>query len=276
MVKSVKQVGFSVSAIIVFIIMIFPLIYMTSFSLRPEVEVYKYPFTLIPHKITFANYRTILIARNFGIYLLNTFLVAGVASAVSIMIGTLACYSITRFKFPGRNFIIPLVLFSYMLPPIVLIIPFYVVWNSVGLTDTRIGLTLTYISLTFPFSVLLLRSFFENTPKVLEEAAIVDGATKFQAFYKVTLPLVFPGMISVFIFVFILAWNDYLYASVLISSDLKQTVSLGLGILIGKTTIYSWVVLLAGGVITTLPVLLIFTLMQSKLVPGISVGAVKG
>lgn len=276
MVKGVKEAGYSVSAIIVFIIMIFPLIYMINFSLRPEVEVYKYPFTLIPHKITFANYSTILIARSFVIYLLNSFLVAGVASAVSIIIGTLACYSITRFKFPGRNIIIPLILFSYMLPPIVLTIPFYVIWNSVGLTDTRTGLALTYISLTFPFSVLLLRSFFENTPKVLEEAAIVDGATKFQAFYKVTLPLVFPGMISVFIFVFILAWNDYLYASVLISSELKKTVSLGLGTLIGTTTIYSWVVLLAGGVITTLPVLLIFTLMQTKLVPGISVGAVKG
>lgn len=274
--KIVRKTTLFVGAFIILIVMIFPLIHMTSFSLKLDSEIYKYPFRLIPQKITFVNYLKLLVAREFGLYLLNSFFVAGVAAIISIIIGTLACYSITRFKSPGRNVITPFILFSYMLPPIVIAIPFYIIWNSVGLVDTRIGLILTYISLTFPFSVLLLRSYFENTPKVLEDAAVIDGATKFQAFYKVTLPLVFPGIISVFIFVFILAWNEYLYASILIYTESKITVSLGLGRLIGYTTVYSWGVLLAGGVFATLPVLVMFSLMQTKLVPGISVGAVKG
>lgn len=249
---------------------------MTTFSLKSDTEIYKYPFTFLPHKITLINYFKLLIARNFITYLLNSFLIAGVAAIVSIIIGIFACYSITRFRFPGRNALTPLILFSYMLPPIVLAIPFYIIWNSMGLVDTRIGLMLTYISLTFPFSVLLLRSYFENTPRVLEDAAMIDGASKFQAFYKITLPIVFPGIISVFIFVFILAWNEFLYASVLISSGPKKTISLGLGSLIGSSTVFSWGVLLAGGVFATLPVLVMFALMQTRLVPGISVGAVKG
>lgn len=274
--KIVRKTTLFVGAFIILIVMIFPLIHMTSFSLKLDSEIYKYPFRLIPQKITFVNYLKLIVVRQFGLYLLNSFFVAGVAAIISIIIGTLACYSITRFKFPGRNVITPFILFSYMLPSIVLAIPFYIIWNSVGLVDTRIGLVLTYVSLTFPFSVLLLRSYFENTPKVLEDAAVIDGATKFQAFYKVTLPLVFPGIISVFIFVFILAWNEYLYASILIYTESKITVSLGLGRLIGYTTVYSWGVLLAGGVFATLPVLVMFSLMQTKLVPGISVGAVKG
>jgi len=274
--KNLEKAILLSSALVVLIIMIFPLIYMASFSLKLDEEIYKYPFRLIPQKITLKNYYTLLAAREFGLYLLNSFFVAGAAAAISVLIGTLACYSITRLKFPGRDIMTPSILFSYMLPPIVLMIPFYIIWDTLSMVDTRIGLVFTYVSMTFPFSVLLLRSYFENTPKVLEDAALVDGATKFQAFYKVTLPLVFPGIISVLIFVFILAWNEYLYASILISSESRMTVSLGLGRLIGKTTVYSWGVLLAGGVLSTLPVLVMFILMQAKLVPGISVGAIKG
>ena len=163
-----------------------------------------------------------------------------------------------------------------MLPQIFLIIPFLIFWSNLGFSDSLFALAVTMISFTLPFSVWMLRSYIESIPIALEEAALIDGATRLQAFYKVIVPGAIPGIVSTFIFCFILVWNDYLFALVLISSDKNKTLTLGLSMLTGGKAMWSWGVLSAGAVFTTVPILILFMFVQTRLLGGFSAGALKG
>jgi ABC-type glycerol-3-phosphate transport system permease component len=254
----------------------FPLIWLILTSLKPKGEIIVYPPSFLPINPTISNYTTLLEVTNILTYFKNSFIVAFSASLVAIVISLFGVYSLSRFKFRGQSIISILLVIAYMLPQIFLIIPFLIFWSTLGFSDSLFSLAVTMISFTLPFSVWMLRSYIESIPVALEEAALIDGATRLQAFYKVIVPGAVPGIVSTFIFCFILVWNDYLFALVLISSDANKTITLGISLLIGEKAMWSWGVLSAGAVFATVPILILFMFVQTRLLGGFSAGALKG
>lgn len=168
------------------------------------------------------------------------------------------------------------VLFIYMLPPILLALPFFRIWFQLDMLNSLPALAITYLTITLPFSLWILRPYIEAIPRALEEAAMIDGCTRFQAFRRVILPQAGPGIVASFVFTFVVVWNELLYSLVLISDEPKRTVSLGIASLILETSVYSWGLVNAAGVLATVPVLFLFAFAARHMVSGLGAGAVKG
>jgi ABC-type glycerol-3-phosphate transport system permease component len=194
---------------------------------------------------------------------------------VTVVIGTLAAYAVTRYEFFGKRTFTTTILFIYMFAPIMIIVPLYVVLRSLGLIDTRAGLVLAYTTFALPFALWMLRSFFKSIPVELELAALVDGATRAQAVWYVIFPLAFPGVIAVSVFTFLVAWNDYLFARVLIASSSLKTLTVGVQDMVDASAT-DWGLLMAAGVLITLPVFVAFLFLQRYLVAGWGTGGIKG
>jgi ABC-type glycerol-3-phosphate transport system permease component len=265
-----------IATLIVALISIFPLLWMLSTSFKPYDEVYASPPTLLPVRSTLKNYSELLTLTHFPVYFWNSTLVAGSATVLSVIIGAFGAYSVSRLRSRAARYFSRLVLITYMFPRILLVIPLFVIIIKIGLTNTRIGLALTYVTFTLPFALWMLRSYFDAIPIELEEAAMVDGASRWRTFCLIVLPLALPGMIATSIFSFITAWNEYLFALVFISSDSYRTLPLGIAILFGGTGMFSWGMLMAASVFVTVPVIIFFVFIQKRLISGYMAGAVKG
>ena len=192
-----------------------------------------------------------------------------------MIFGTFAAYSLVRFEYTGRKTIMMGVLAAYCIPPIMLMVPLYRIIAGMGLKDSYLGIIIGHLTVTFPFSVWLLMSFFRKIPRVLDEAALVDGAGSMQTFVLVDLPLCISGILSTGIMAFILSWNEFLLSSVLISHDYMKTLTVGMSTYISSTEI-NWGVLMALGTATTIPIVILFTAIQKYFVEGMTAGAVKG
>ena len=264
-------IGLVVSAVIVF-----PLIWLFFTAFKSKGEIFQFPTRLLPLSWTFENYTELFRITRFLRYFINTAAISIVAALISIIIATCASYSLSRFRIPGGRIVAVALLLMYMLPEIVLGIPFMKIFLSLGLSDSLVALTIAYISITLPFSIWMLRSYIESIPTALEEAALIDGCTRFQGFLRVIVPQAIPGIMATTIFTFILCWNEYLYALVLITSEQNKTLTLGLSILLGETAIYSWGMLAAGSVLTVIPVIVLFVFFQKHIVAGFTAGAIKG
>ena len=201
----------------------FPLLWMVMTTLKPDSEIITATPTLFTSAPHLGHYVNLFQQTNFLTYFRNSLVVAGSATLLSITVATLAGYGITRFRFPGREKIAALMLFTYMFAPIMIIVPFFILMRQYGLVNNHLGLVLSYTTFSLPFSMWLLRSFFQSIPLELEEAAMTDGASRVQAVIYVIVPLALPGIIAVSIFSFIVAWNDYIFTRVLISSDDLKT-----------------------------------------------------
>ena len=211
----------------------------------------------------------------FLTYFWNSIFVAGCATLLTIVVATLAAYGITRFRFRGRETIAGTMLFTYMFAPIMIVVPFYILMRGAGLTNSHLGLILAYTTFSLPFSMWMLRSFFQSIPLELEEAAMIDGASRPKAVRLIIVPLALPGVIAVSIFTFIVAWNDYLFARVLIGTDNLKTLPVGIQDLY-ESTITDWGMVMAAGVMITIPALLFFLAVQRYLIAGWGTGGVKG
>ena len=264
-------IGLVVSAVIVF-----PLIWLFFTAFKSKGEIFQFPTRLLPLSWTFENYTELFRITRFLRYFINTAAISIVAALISIIIATCASYSLSRFRIPGGRIVAVALLLMYMLPEIVLGIPFMKIFLSLGLSDSLVALTIAYISITLPFSIWMLRSYIESIPTALEEAALIDGCTRFQGFLRVIVPQAIPGIMATTLFTFILCWNEYLYALVLITSEQNKTLTLGLSILLGETAIYSWGMLAAGSVLTVIPVIVLFVFFQKHIVAGFTAGAIKG
>lgn len=271
-----RKAAFSSIASIVSLVVAFPLIWMVLGSFKSRGEIYRVPPSLFPRKLTLEGYRLLAYYTDFPVWFRNSLIVAMTAALLAVVIGGITVYTVTRFRFVGGRAFTYSILFTYMLPPILLVIPFFALWVKLHMADKLSSLVLSYVSFTLPFTLWMLRSYFESIPVDMEESAMVDGATRLQAFRLITIPLALPGIIATFIFTFILAWNEYLFALVLLSSESNKTVSLGIASLIGTKALFSWGMLNAAGVLGTVPVLVFFILVQRWLVAGFTVGALKG
>ena len=264
-------------AVVIILILEVPLIYMTVSSFKPGVEVYRVPPTFFPKEWVLDAYQELLELSNMAIALRNSAIVATLASTLGVGLSVGFCYTITRFRMPGMRFFTTLMLFVYILPGILLMIPMVRIWGRLGLTGGLLPLAVTYVSFTLPFSIWMLRSQFAGIPLELEEAALVDGANRAQSFIKIILPLARPGIIATFIFTFILSWNEVLFATIFASSQENVVVSTTLSNLLNERSgWHSWGMINAAGVVATLPVLVFFMLIQRQLVAGFTQGAIKG
>ena len=273
-----KLPGFarSIAGLIISFILVFPLIWLFFTAFKSKGEIFQFPTRLLPLDWTWENYAELFRITRFLRYFINTAVISVAAAVISIIIATCASYSLSRFRIPGSGIVAVALLLMYMLPEIVLGIPFMKIFLFLGLSDSLVALTIAYISITLPFSIWMLRSYIESIPTALEEAALIDGCTRFQGFVRVIVPQAIPGIMATTIFTFILCWNEYLYALILITSEHNKTLTLGLSILLGETAIYSWGMLSAGSVLTVIPVIVLFMFFQKHIVAGFTAGAIKG
>jgi len=254
----------------------FPLLWMIVTSLKPANELFSIPPTILPKAPTFEHYVKLLTDTPFPIYFRNSVLLAIGTTAAVVVIATLGAHSLVRFTYPGRRFLAQAVLFTYLLPSVVLIIPLYMLMVWLGIANSLFSLMLAYTSFALPFALWLLRSFMASIPDDLEHAALVDGATRMEAFFDVILPQALPGIISTSLFTFILAWNEYLYALVLLNRDAWRPLTTGVINMLTSAFNIEWSLLMAASVMMSLPLIVIFAFLQKHLTQGFGAGGVKG
>ena len=254
---------------------VLPLLWMLSTSLKPPREVLATPPTLIPAVPTLENYARLLGQTAFVRYFINSVSVAGLTVLLTMAVGAVGAYSLTRFRFPGREGIARLILCTYMFAPIMIVVPIYILARRLGIVDTHTALVLSYSSFCLPFSLWLLRAFFQSIPIELEEAAQVDGAGRPRALAYIVAPLALPGLIATSIFTFTLAWNDYIFTRILIVSDELKTLPVGVQDPFSAAVV-DWGLVMAAGMLITIPALAFFMAVQRHLVAGWGTGGLKG
>ena len=254
----------------------FPMFWMVICSFKPSSELYVSPPTLLPHTWVLDNYTQLFAQTSFATYFANSMIVAVGATLLSLIIGGFGAYSLSRFNFFGMRTFANLTLVVYMLPEVLIVLPLYICVVRFGLADTLFALIIANTTFTLPLTMWFLRSYFDAMPASLEESAMIDGCTRLRGDRRVTLPLALPGIVSVGVFSFNHAWNEFLFALVFTSSERNKTLPLGLATWIGQDNLYSWGMLLAGAVLITIPVVVFYLLVQRSLVSGLAEGAVKG
>lgn len=265
-------------ALMVFFVLLMasPLVWMFLSSIKTNQESFAYPPTILPETVTFDAYRDLFEVSDFGTYLRNSMIVATVSTVAVIVISLCAAYALSRFNFRLLRSLGEISLFAYMIPPILLLVPIARLVTNLGLANNLIALTLIYTATQLPFGLWILRSYINGIAVDLEQAAMVDGATRFMAFRHVVVPQAIPGIISTAVFTFNASWSEYLFASTLMTSPSRVTLSPGLTLLLDQTSVYSWAMLMAGSVVVVAPVILLFIVVQKRLVSGLGEGALKG
>lgn len=253
---------------------IFPLLWIMISSVKGKGELTGNPTAFLPKVVTLEYYRHVIFDLGFIVNIRNSVIISIATTGIAITISTLAAYGIVRF-FPKIGAVLSKVLVTtYIFPPILLAIPYSIVMAKLGLTNTRTGLVLVYLSFSIPYAVWLLVGFFKTVPIGIEEAAKIDGANKIQVFLQVVIPLVAPGIVATAIYTFINVWNEFLYSLILINDTSKMTVAVALRSLNGSE-ILDWGDMMAASTLVVIPSILFFCLIQNKIAGGLSEGAVK-
>jgi multiple sugar transport system permease protein len=253
-----------------------PVLWLVSLSLKQTPDLTD--GNLFPRGITFENYEGIFSSdAEFLNYLRNSIGIALIATFISIVLGAMAAYALARLDFPGKTLILSVALAIAMFPPISVVGPLFDLWRNIGLFDTWPGLIIPYMTFTLPLAIYTLSAFFREIPWELEQAAQIDGATPFQAFRQVIVPLAAPGTFTAAILVFIFAWNDFIFAITLTSTERARTVPAGLAFFSGESQ-FSLPIgsIAAAAVIVTIPIIIMVLIFQRRIVAGLTAGAVKG
>lgn len=256
------------------IVSVFPLLWLLVSSFKSSNEMLGNPTAFWPREWTLENFKTVLVTLKFTVNIKNSLIVSISTTLLCTLIATLAAYGIIRFFPKLGNTMTKVLITSYMFPSIMLVIPYAVVMGSLKLTNSYIGLMLVYMSFSVPYAVWMLIGFFKTVPLGIEEAARIDGANRMQVFTRIVIPLVRPGIVSTAIYTFINAWNEFLYAMLLVSKSNKQALSVAVKTL-SAADIVDWGALMAASAIVVVPSILFFCLIQNKLAGGLSDGAVK-
>jgi multiple sugar transport system permease protein len=257
------------------VLVLFPFYWMTITSFKTEDQMRSLVSMFWPSPFVVENYTQLLTKTDFGVWYRNSAAVSISSTLVATAIGTIGAYALARLRFLGRAFLSSATLITYLVPPSILFIPLYAQIRTMGLADSLAGLIAAYPSFTVPFVTWLLMGYFGSIPEELEEAAMIDGATRFGAFRRIILPLAAPGVLAAGLFAFTQAWNEFLYALVFISDVKQRTLPVGLSTFI-TGDVYGWGYLMAGAVLTTLPVIAVYTYLQRYMVEGLTAGSVKG
>jgi multiple sugar transport system permease protein len=254
--------------------LLFPFYWTFVTSIKPENELYGPVVTYFPKHSTFTAYVKLFTQFDFSKSIINSFIVAFSTTIVSLIVSLLAAYSFSRYDFKGRKFLMIMFLTNNMFPTVLLLIPLYTIMRSLGILYTPLALVLAYTTFTIPFSIWLLNGYLNDLPQSLEEAALIDGANRFQAFIKIIFPILVPSLVATGVYIFMTSWNEYTFAVMFTNVD-NRTIPVALKSLIGQLGV-QWDLLTAGGIITIIPVCFMFFFAQKKLVEGLTAGAEKG
>lgn len=254
---------------------VIPIYWMVVTSLKPNTEIYGSEVTLIPQAPSLKNYVTVFRETPYLVFLRNSITVAVGSTLLSIIAGCLGAYAIARLNFPGRNFLARALVVTYLVPPSLLFIPLFALMSAIHLTNSLFGLTLVYLGSDVPFCTWLLMGYFRSVPVELEEAALVDGCNRVTALIRIVLPLSLPAIVVVIFFSFTRAWNEFLYAHVFTSTNSARTLTTGLAIFMNED-VFVWGPLMASTILSALPPVLMFLLLQRWVVQGLTLGGVKG
>jgi N,N'-diacetylchitobiose transport system permease protein len=265
----------NVVGIVFTVMMAFPAYWMLNTAFKPANEILLFNPEFYPHHFTFSNFVSAVQAPDFLDVLRNSLIITISAVAAALVVGFLGALAVARFRFYGRRAFIMVILLVQMIPFISLLIPLFLMLNAEQLTDTLAGVTIVYVVLILPYTVWTLRGFIANVPRELDEAALVDGCSRWQTFIKVILPLTGPGLVATSIYGFIQAWNEFIIINTLNTTPSNQNLMAWL--LSNQTTRQTfWGPLMAGAVMTSLPVVVFFLIIQRNIAAGLTAGAVKG
>ena len=257
----------------VLIAVVFPFAWMVLTSLRPLGQMFD-TTGILPTELTLDSYRRLFATSAFGRFLGNSALVALSAMVISVVLSSLTGYAFSRFSFAGKRFFMILIIAVHLFPYVILITPLYSFFSAAHLLNTYQGLILAYVAITLPFASYLMMGYFETVPRVLDEAARIDGCSTLGVLFRVVLPVAWPGVATVAINSFIVAWEEYLFAKVLMTSEDLKTVQVGLSNFFGEFST-QWDLVMAASVVASLPTIVLFAIAQRRLVSGLAVGSVK-
>jgi multiple sugar transport system permease protein len=254
---------------------LFPIYWIVKIAFTPDRALFKEAARLWPSSLTLAHFQSLLGGTPFLIYFKNSLIVSGSTAVLVVLLAALAGYALSRFRFAGSGVVRGFLLATQIFPLVLLITPLYKIFAALHLINTLPGLVLIYVVFNLPFAVFLMQGFFDNVPAELEEAALIDGCTRFGAFRRVVLPMTLPGLVATLGFAFTGAWSELLFGLMFINSDSSKTVAVGMLNFVGKFGV-DWGQITAAAVLSLLPVFAFFVLIQRYLISGLTVGAVKG
>jgi multiple sugar transport system permease protein len=270
-----ERILWTIAIVLVLLYALIPVLWITSLSLKPPDQVGDKRF--FPKDISLDNYDAIFSENIFNAALVNSIGIALIATLISIVLASMAAYAVSRLDFTGKALILSGALAVAMFPPISIVGPLFDMWRATGLFDTWPGLIIPYLTFTLPLAIYTLSAFFREIPWELEQAARVDGATPFQAFRKVIVPLAAPGVFTSAILVFIFAWNDFIFANTLTSTENARTVPSALAFFTGGSQFEDPTgSISAAAVVVTIPIIIMVLIFQRRIVAGLTAGAVKG
>lgn len=276
MITGFKRVGLFVALAIILLFIFLPIYWMVVTSIKPNEAAFQIPPELFPSEPSLMSYINQLQDRTgFLTYFVNTLIVSLATTLLSIVVAVFAGYAFSRFQFPGKGPLFIVILASQMFPLTLIVVGIYVLFNQLNLLDTYLGLILAFTSFSLPFAIWMMEGFFNTIPRDLEEAAMVDGSGRFGTLFKVILPLTRPGIIAVGVYSFLNSWNNLLFALSLTSSQDMRMIAPGFLLTYVGEFQYFWADAMAGSVIVTLPMIVIFIMLQRHLVQGMTAGAVK-
>jgi multiple sugar transport system permease protein len=274
-VQARQRSGWSLAFAVIVVISLVPVVWIVMLSLKTPASATDGSF--IPHHWTFSNYQDIFKANVFTSALINSIGIALISSALAVILASSAAYAIARLDFPGKNAIVAVALLVTLFPQVSLVGPLYNLWRQIGLFDTWPGLIIPYLTFALPLAIFVLSTFFRDIPWELEQAAQIDGATPFQAFRSVIAPLAMPGIVTTFIIVFLICWNDFVFAISLTATSAAETVPAAIAQFPGVSQFTQPIGdIAAAAVVVTVPVMVLVILFQRRIVAGLTAGAVKG
>jgi multiple sugar transport system permease protein len=255
-------------------LMIVPFAFMIATSFKPNALVLEIPVKFFPHNPTTANYTNAWTSNKFGRYFVNSVVVATATTFFSVWLSSMMAYAFARFSFPGRRLLFGLLLIGLMVPTMMLIIPQFILAKNLGMLDSLSGLVFFYTGGTLALNTFLLRSFFQDIPRELEEAMVVDGAGPWKRYLQLVLPLSRPALATVAIFSFLASWDEFVWALTVINDPNKRTLPIAISLFQGEHST-SWGLVFAASSIAVVPVILVFAIFQRQFVSGLTTGAVK-
>lgn len=275
--QKLKQILHYVLVIIVLVVTLFPFYIMITTAFKTSEVAVAFPPQLIPKDVTLQHFKDVLNPEifPFGRYFLNSFKIAFTTAGIALVVGGMAAYSLARLVFPGRIVFKESTLIVYMFSGILLVVPLFKIMSSLGLNDSMWAVVIANLVSTLPAAIYMLSGYFETIPASLEEAAMLDGLSRFQVIYKIILPLSVPAISSAFIYVFMIAWNDFLFSFTFLSSQSKLTLAVGLKQLFGSMD-YVWGRMMAAALLTAIPVVITFSSVEKFISSGLTAGGEKG
>jgi ABC-type glycerol-3-phosphate transport system permease component len=256
-------------------IVVVPFLFMVSTSLKPQAYTFEYPPRLLPREVTLNNYVQALDKDRFALYFANSFFVAVSSTALTVFVSSLLAYAFARMEFPGKEPIFYAFLVGTMIPPVMLIIPQFLIAKWLHLLNSLWGLILVYIAMNLPMQTFLLRGFFEDIPQELEDAVLIDGGSRWTIFWRIVLPLSRPGLAVVVIFTFLYSWDEFPWAHVAIKETSKRTLPIAIA-LFQNQHLTQWGQVFAASIVALIPVITVFVIFQRHFIRGIATSGLKG